>query len=200
MTKRQALPRWRMSTRPPARTVIRLSFMQPLIALMCVHALALGLAVQGVVAGPLDGLRLVGTEYHAKDFWAVHEGFAVQPSANLKVQWAVPDPGGKGQEIWKGEMCYTPEELIALFRKLPAERTARGMFITGELTHLEDLEASKERMTNYQKTKLITNPEWMAAHRQSIQDLVAACEKAKIDVWINLNLGGENLRFKKLTK
>ena len=92
------------------------------------------------------------------------------------------------------------KELVALFRSLPAARRARGMFIMGELTHLEDPDGAKVLMTKYQRTRLVTDAEWIAERRRSIAELVAACEKEKIEVWINVNLGTEDLRYRKLTK
>lgn len=108
--------------------------------------------------------------------------------------------GPEGAEVWKGEICYSVKELVALFRSLPAARRARGMFIMGELTHLEDPDGAKVLMTKYQRTRLVTDAEWMAERRRSIAELVAACEKEKIEVWINVNLGTEDLRYRKLTK
>lgn len=205
MTKPQAMPCWGMNPCPTTRAFVRCSWMQNVLALACVPALVLGLGVQGVMAGPADGLERVGQEYHAKDIWVVIDGFAAQPSANLIAQWSVPEPGLKPGGPFKGIICYTPAELISHFRSLPAERTARGMFITGDLTHLEDPAPSKAQMTEYVKLtayqkKLVADPEWVAAHKKSIEDLVAACEEAKIELWINVNLGGKNLRFRKLTK
>ncbi len=157
------------------------------------------LAPQHILAAPYGGLHQVGQDYHADDLWGLMDGFVLMPSSNLEVQWSVPDPGNKPGGQFKGTDLYSPAEIIAHFRSLPPARTARGIFITGELTHLADLEASKAQMSDYQITKLITDPKWMAAHRKSIQELVQACEKEKIDLWINLNLGVKNLRFQKLT-
>lgn len=206
MTKLRAMPCWRMSPCPTPRAVVRRSLMLILPGLMLMGWMpSIGSAQQSKVAVSPDGLHLVGTEYHARDIWSVIDGFAAQPSANLIAQWSVPEPGLKPGGPFKGTICYTPAELISHFRSLPAERTARGMFITGDLTHLEDPAPSKAQMTEYVKLtdyqkKLVADPEWVAAHKKSIEELVAACEKAKIDLWINVNLGGKNLRFRKLTK
>lgn len=170
-----------------------------LLLRVCVVAVGLALPVALCAAEP-EGLRRVGAEYHASDAWVVMEGFAVQASANKIVQWAVPEPGLKEQELWKGQMCYSVKELMAYFHSLPAARTTRGMFITGELTHLEDPEGAKALMTEYQRTKLVTDAEWMAEHRRSIAELVAACEREKIEVWINVTLDKKELRFRKLTR
>ena len=189
-----------MSTRPTTRTVVCHSIMHRMLGLLCV--LALGLAVQGVMAAPQDGMKLVGKKYHAKDFNAVADGFAAMPgwsSVPGVIQWMVPEPGIKAGEKFKGGICDTPEELIAHFRSVPAARTARGIFIMSEITFLDDFETSKEELSDYQQ-QLMATPEWVAGRKKTIEELARLCEKEKIDLWINVNLGGKNLRFRKLTK
>lgn len=56
----------------------------------------------GLCGAEPEGLRLVGAVYHASDAWVVMEGFAVQPSSSKVVQWAVPEPGLKGQKSGRG--------------------------------------------------------------------------------------------------
>lgn len=185
-----------------SRTVVRCFLMQRVPALVCVLALVLGVTMQGAMAGTLKGLRRVGREYHAKDIKAVLAGFAAMPGWSEvpgAITWLMPEPGAKSGDKFKGGMGDSPEEIIAYFRTLPAARTALGIFITGEITYLEDPEASKELMTEHQET-LLARPEWVAGRRKSIEALVAACEREKIEVWVNVNLGGKDLRFRKLTK
>ncbi|WP_395746141.1 hypothetical protein [Prosthecobacter sp.] len=166
------------------------------------YALAQILAVQGVEPALPNGLRLVGKEYHAKSFQVLQSVVVASPSWSSDpgvMQWLVPEPGLKTGDLFKGGSCDTPAELIAHFRTLPAARTSRGIFITNEVTHLDDMAVAQDELSDYQKT-LVTNPEWMAGRRKSIQELVAACEKEKIDLWINVNLGAKKLRFRKLTR
>ncbi len=175
--------------------------MRRMLALLCAQALALGFAAQSVMAAP-DGLKLVGKKYHAKDIHDVMDGFAAMPGWSAVpgvIQWMVPEPGIKAGEKFKGAVCDTPEELIAHFRSVPAARSARGIFILSEITFLDDLETAKETLSDYQQ-ELLGKPDWVAGRKKTIEELAKQCEKAKIDLWINVNLGGKNLRFKKLTK
>ncbi len=176
--------------------------MQRAAARVCVLALALGLAVQGVAA---DGLRRSGKDLIAEDMYAVLAGFAIWADYSEEprpISWMVSGADGRAERREDGSVLKsfdTPEELLAYFRTRTEERTKRGIFITGNITHLKNPAAFEPLMSDHVK-KLLANPRWVADRKKNIDHLVQACERAKIDLWVNVTLGGKDLRFSKLTR
>lgn len=194
MTKPQPMPCWGMSPCPTTRAVVCRSLMQRAVARVCVLALALGLVVQGVAA---EGLRQEGKDLIAEDIFAVLAGFGILAGYNEEPEpthWMVMGAEGRHEKSLK-----SAEGLMAYFHTLPKERRARGIFITGEITHLEDPAASEPPLSAHVK-KLLADPNWVAARTQGIERLTEVCEREKIDLWVNVTWGGRNQRFRKLTK
>ena len=169
-------------------------FMLRLAAVLgCV--LALGAGVQGVMAA--EGLRRSGKDLVADEMadllagFAVWTGYVAEPGPN---NWLVMGANGRMEKS-----CHSPEELIAYFRTLPKERTARGIIITSDITNLKDPAAAQAQMSAHVKS-LLANPAWVAARKKSMADLTAVCEREKIDLWVNVFPEGKGLRFCKLTR
>lgn len=178
--------------------------MQRAAARVCVHVhvLALGLAVQCVAA---DGLRRSGQDLIAEDMYAVLAGFAIFADYSEEprpISWMVSGADGRVDRRADGSVVKsfdTPEELLAYFHTQAEERTKRGIFITGEFTQLKNPAAFEPLMSDHVK-KLLANPRWVANRKKNIDQLAQACERAKIDLWVNVTLGGKDVRFRKLTR
>jgi hypothetical protein len=56
-------------------------------------------------------------------------------------------------------------------------------------------------MTDYRR-KLLADPVWLNAERSYVADLVDACNKTGISLWVNIEINGtkDNVKFKKLTQ
>ena len=113
-----------------------------------------------------------------------------------RIEWRVVSPEGRIEKSVK-----SPQEVLAYFQSLPAERRAEGMFVTSDLNHLAEPERARGMMTQHM-LKLFDDAEWMRAHEQQVQALVEVCEKAGIPLWANMDLdrGGEQSRFRRLTR
>jgi hypothetical protein len=95
----------------------------------------------------------------------------------------------------------TGAELVQFFHKLPQTRQKEGIYIVGSITFLRDVEASKDRMSDFQK-QLINDSVKLADMRRYVADLTDACNKAGVSLWINTAINGsrEDMEFKKLTQ
>lgn len=113
-----------------------------------------------------------------------------------RIRWMVVSPEGRIEKSVK-----SPQEVLAYFQSLPAERRAEGMFVTSDLNHLVEPERARGMMTPHM-LKLVDDAAWMRAHEQQVQALVEVCEKAGIPLWANMDLdrGGEQSRFRRLTR
>ena len=195
------MPRWGMSLYLTAVLGVRRFMLRHAAVLGCV--LALGAGVQGVLAA--DGLRRSGQDLIAEDMHAVLAGFAIFADFSEEpgpTSWMVAGADGRVERRADGRVVTsfdTPEELLAYFRTQAKERTHRGIFITGEFTHLKNPAAFEPLMSDHVK-KLLASPRWVAQHKKSIDQLVQACERAKTDLWVNVTLGGKDVRFRKLTR
>jgi hypothetical protein len=113
-----------------------------------------------------------------------------------RLLWMVVSPEGRIEKSVK-----SPQEVLAYFHSLPAERRTEGMFVTMDLNHLVEPERAREMMTPHM-LKLFDDASWMRAHEQQVQALVEVCEKAGIPLWANMDIdrGGEQVRFRRLTR
>ena len=113
-----------------------------------------------------------------------------------RILWRVVSPEGRIEKSVK-----SPQEVLAYFQSLPAERRAEGMFVTSDLNHLAEPDRAREMMTPHM-LKLFDDEEWMRAHEQQVQALVEVCEGAGIPLWANMDIdrGGEQSRFRRLTR
>ncbi len=97
-----------------------------------------------------------------------------------------------------GGLDYATPDLLKLYQKLPSHRKQKGITILGSLTHLRDLEKGKSMMTPFQ-WKCYQDPEWLKAKKAFVEELVQACDKAKIPLWINTALGGQDIPYTRLS-
>jgi|GEM_PF-5517351 len=113
-----------------------------------------------------------------------------------RLLWMVVSPEGRIEKSLK-----SPQEVLAYFQSLPAERRAEGMFVTMDLNHLAEPERARGMMTPHMLT-LFDDAAWMRAHEQQVQALVEVCEKAGIPLCANMDIdrGGEQVRFRRLTR
>lgn len=113
-----------------------------------------------------------------------------------RLLWMVVSPEGRIEKSVK-----SPQEVLAYFQSLPAERRAEGMFVTMDLNHLVEPDRAREMMTPHM-LNLFDDAEWMRAHEQQVQALVEVCEKAGIPLWANMDIDrrGEQSRFRRLTR
>lgn len=84
------------------------------------------------------------------------------------------------------------EELLQHFSKQTDEKKRRGIFIYSFTYRVPDTEEEKS-VRPTRDWKLYYNEKWRKAEAELIQDLVAACKKEKIPVYVNLssNMVGE---------
>ncbi|MCX6848656.1 MAG: hypothetical protein NTY98_07025, partial [Verrucomicrobia bacterium] len=113
-----------------------------------------------------------------------------------RILWMVVSPEGRIEKSVK-----SPQEVLAYYKGLPAERRAEGMFVTMDLNHLVEPERARGMMTPHMLT-LFEDAAWMRAHEQQVQALVEVCEGAGIPLWANMDIdrGGEQVRFRRLTR
>ena len=125
--------------------------------------------------------------------FALWYGAEPQPGRSL---WLVMGPRGRAEASME-----SPQEVLAYFQSLSAERRAEGMFVTMDLTHLAEPEMARGWMSPHM-LKLFEDAEWMRAHERQVQALVEVCEGAGIALWTNMDLdhGGEQVRFRRLTQ
>jgi hypothetical protein len=84
------------------------------------------------------------------------------------------------------------QEVIKHFSTQPDEKKKRGIFIYSFTYRVPDTEEEKS-VRPTRDWKLYYNKAWRKAEAQLIQDLVTACKKEKIKVYVNLtsNMVGE---------
>jgi hypothetical protein len=83
------------------------------------------------------------------------------------------------------EEATNAQELIAHFSKQTDEKKRRGIFIYSFTYRVPDTdEERKWRPTR--DWKLYYNKAWRKAEAELIQDLVAACKREKIPLYVNL--------------
>jgi hypothetical protein len=91
--------------------------------------------------------------------FALWYGAEPQPGRSL---WLVFGPGGRAETSME-----SPQEVLAYFQSLPAERRAEGMFVTMDLTHLTEPEMVRGWMSPHM-LKLFDDAEWMRAHERQV--------------------------------
>jgi hypothetical protein len=97
-----------------------------------------------------------------------------------------------------GGLDYSSADLLKLYQKLPPHRKQKGIIIFGSLTHLQDLKKARSNMTPFQ-WKCYQDPGWLKAKKAFVEELVQACDKAKIPLWINIVLGGQDIPYTRLS-
>ncbi|WP_395742316.1 hypothetical protein [Prosthecobacter sp.] len=93
---------------------------------------------------------------------------------------------------------HSTAAVIRAYQQLPDERRKKGIILFGSLTHLKKAQLNQKNMTPFQ-LKMYKNAEWLKARTAFVGELVAACDKAGIDLWVNTNLGSDDIHFIRLT-
>ena len=89
--------------------------------------------------------------------------------------------------------------VVRLYNQLPDDRKKKGVVLFNSLTHLENIPLGKKAMTAFQ-VKMYEDGDWLKAKKAAVAELVQACDKAQVDLWVNTNLGGGEIHFIRLTQ
>ena len=145
----------------------------------------------GLIALFLTSCTSTPTQAQREQKKSLYDEEAYWLTINCGVNYDNPSWGTRNSE-GKHEGAADAEELLQHFSKQTDEKKRRGIFIYSFTYRVPDTEEEKS-VRPTRDWKLYYNEKWRKAEAELIADLVAACKREKIIVYVNLtsNLRGE---------